>query len=246
MTVEHVGSSDSTGFQAHCPLSDSPSNAEDCSSCQSVYWAADANARWFNFYDSSSWSSGEGWWWMPTNDAVKSQAEFISASYVQQDNSSRNMMCTSSHDSNMSEEVSRTTVMLRNLPNNYTREMLLELVNSEGFEGAYDFLYLPIDFKSQAGLGYAFVNLLSPSVAQRFWKHFDGFSRWSMPTDKVCTLNWSSPHQGLAAHIERYRNSPVMHEDVSDDCKPMMFASGLRIPFPPPTKPVKAPRLRVR
>lgn len=152
----------------------------------------------------------------------------------------------SSPRSSSSAEDSMTTVMLRNLPNNYTREMLLELVNTEGFLGQYDFLYLPIDFNSQAGLGYAFVNLLSPRVARRFWNHFDGFAHWGMPSDKVCSLNWSSPHQGLASHIERYRNSPVMHEAVSDECKPMIFADGVRIPFPPPTKPVKAPRLRVR
>merc|ERR1719163_748335 len=34
------------------------------------------------------------------------------------------------------------TVMLRNLPNNYTRAMLLKLIDSEGFGGKYDFVYL--------------------------------------------------------------------------------------------------------
>ena len=48
----------------------------------------------------------------------------------------------------------RTTVMLRNMPNHYTRDMLLELVDSMGFEGCYDFAYLPVVFKPQAGLGY--------------------------------------------------------------------------------------------
>ena len=45
------------------------------------------------------------------------------------------------------------TVMLRNLPNNYSRAMLLELLDSEGFAGQYDFFYLPMDFKSRASLG---------------------------------------------------------------------------------------------
>jgi hypothetical protein len=141
---------------------------------------------------------------------------------------------------------SNTTVMIRNLPTDYTREMLLELLDSEGFAGNYDFVYLPIDFNSQGGLGYAFVNLICPVEAQRFWQQFDGFSRWALPSDKVCSLNWSSPHQGLAPHIERYRNSPVMHQDVPDNFKPMIFVDGMRIQFPPPTRPLKAPRLRVR
>jgi len=139
-----------------------------------------------------------------------------------------------------------TTVMLRNLPNNYTRTMLLELIDAEGFTGKYDFVYLPIDFNSKAGLGYGFVNLTSPLEATKFWKNFEGFSRWALPSDKVCCLNWSRPHQGLEAHIERYCNSPVMHVGVPDFCKPMIFSDGVRVPFPPPTRQVKAPRLRVR
>ena len=45
----------------------------------------------------------------------------------------------------------RTTVMLRNVPNNYTREMFLTLLDDHGFAGRYDFVYLPCDFKRQAG-----------------------------------------------------------------------------------------------
>merc|ERR1712113_887226 len=49
---------------------------------------------------------------------------------------------------------SRTTAMLRNVPNNYTRDMLLASLDSEGFAGKYDFLYLPIDYATGAGLGF--------------------------------------------------------------------------------------------
>merc|ERR1719310_457962 len=72
----------------------------------------------------------------------------------------------------------RTTVMIRNMPNNYTREMLLELVDSMGFAASYDFAYLPIDFSSQAGLGYAFINFVSADKAQLCFDVFEGFSDW--------------------------------------------------------------------
>lgn len=49
----------------------------------------------------------------------------------------------------------RTTVMLRNVPSNYTRAMLLGMLDDEGFSGCYDFLYLPVDFNSGACLGDA-------------------------------------------------------------------------------------------
>jgi hypothetical protein len=134
-----------------------------------------------------------------------------------------------------------TTVMLRNLPNNYTRAKLLKLLDEEGFSSKYDFVYLPMDFKSHASLGYAFVNLLTPDIAKQFWEAFEGFSKWSMPSQKVCSMSWSYPHQGLEAHIERYRNSPVMHEDVPEEYKPMVFQDGVLTAFPPPTKKLKAP-----
>lgn len=43
-------------------------------------------------------------------------------------------------------EDSRTTVMIKNIPNKYTQKMLLQTINKK-FAGTYDFLYLPIDFK---------------------------------------------------------------------------------------------------
>jgi phosphatidylglycerophosphate synthase len=51
-------------------------------------------------------------------------------------------------------------------------------------------------------------------------------------------------HKGLGAHIERYRNSPVMHESVPDEYKPAMYTRGVRVPFPPPTKNLRMPRIR--
>merc|ERR1712176_902633 len=69
----------------------------------------------------------------------------------------------------------RTTVMLRNIPNNYCRQMLITMLDSHGFAGRYDFLYLPIDFRRKANLGYAFINLVDTEATQALWKAFDGF-----------------------------------------------------------------------
>ena len=138
-------------------------------------------------------------------------------------------------------EDERTTVMLRNLPNNYTRATFLGMLDGEGFSGLYDFVYLPMDFDRRANLGYAFVNLCKPETVSRFWKAFDGFSKWALPTAKVCQVGWSGPYQGLQAHIERYKNSPVMHKSVPDDFKPMIFSAGMRRAFPPATKALRPP-----
>lgn len=143
-------------------------------------------------------------------------------------------------------EGSRTTVMLRNLPNDYTRDMLLNLLDEEGFNGQYNFVYLPVDFKRMAGLGYAFVNMETHECAEKIWKHFDGFKKWTLSSPKVCQVAWGEPLQGLEAHIERYRNSPVMHPDVEEMFKPVVFQNGQRTSFPAPTKRIRQPRMKYR
>ena len=45
------------------------------------------------------------------------------------------------------EKDGRTTVMLRNIPNKYTRDMILEEIDAHNFKKKYDFFYLPIDYR---------------------------------------------------------------------------------------------------
>jgi len=142
------------------------------------------------------------------------------------------------------ESIERTTVMFRNVPNDYCRDALMEMLDHEGFAGQYNFIYLPVDFRSKSGFGYAFINLVNGAIAEEFKHKFNGFSGWAVPSHKVAEVTWSHPSQGLEVHVERYRNSPVMHEAVPDAFKPAMFENGNRILFPPPTKAIRMPRIR--
>lgn len=134
-----------------------------------------------------------------------------------------------------------TTLMMRNIPNDYTRSMLLDLLDSMGVAGKYDFVYLPMDFGKMAGLGYAFVNFASHADADVARHTLHGFNQWKVQSQKVCAVCWGQPLQGFQAHVERYRSSPVMHKDVPDECKPIILQGGVRVPFPPPTKRVRYP-----
>lgn len=139
-------------------------------------------------------------------------------------------------------ECERTTVMFRNIPNNYTQDAILELLDLQGFAACYDFFYMPMDPHRNAGLGYAFINLISEEEAFRFKSHFNGFTEWQSQSQKVGEIVWSEPLQGLAAHIERYRNSPIMRASMPQSHKPLLLVDGRRIPFPAPTRRSRMPR----
>mmetsp|Transcript_1611 Transcript_1611/g.3497 ORF Transcript_1611/g.3497 Transcript_1611/m.3497 type:complete len:341 (-) Transcript_1611:136-1158(-) len=142
-------------------------------------------------------------------------------------------------------EETRTTVMVRNLPINMNRSAFMMLLDYEGFHACYDFAYMPADFSSGVGLGYGFVNFLTPAHATRCFRHFDGFvlpTVWGGANVASVCCSWSDPHQGLQEHVERYRSSPVMHASVPDEWKPIILSNGCRVPFPRPVKHIKAPK----
>jgi hypothetical protein len=149
---------------------------------------------------------------------------------------------------------SNTTIMMRGIPAGYTRARILSLFDDHGFKQCYDLVYLPIDFKSKSCFSYAFVNLVSHAEAKRFKEYFQGFKEWwtiAQTSDNVdcgeaCEADWSSAHQGLEAHVARYRNSPVLHPAVPDEFKPIIFKDGVRVDFPAQTKKSRAPRFRKR
>mmetsp|Transcript_44200 Transcript_44200/g.94794 ORF Transcript_44200/g.94794 Transcript_44200/m.94794 type:complete len:341 (-) Transcript_44200:635-1657(-) len=135
-----------------------------------------------------------------------------------------------------------TTLMLRNIPRCFHRDMLVDLLDQEGFSCDYDFLYFPYKFEIGSPEGYAFVNAVTEEAAARFAAHFANFKNWGVPYHKKCTIGWSYGAMGLDANIYRYRNSPVMHPNVPEHWKPLRRSNGVTIPFEPPTKDIKLPR----
>nr|CAB3460493.1 unnamed protein product [Digitaria exilis] len=66
-------------------------------------------------------------------------------------------------------EDSRTTLMIKNIPNKYNCKLLLAVID-ENHRGTYDFIYLPIDFKNKCNVGYAFINMTDPQHIIPFYK----------------------------------------------------------------------------
>lgn len=110
-------------------------------------------------------------------------------------------------------EPNRTTVMVRNIPNRYTKEMMMTEINRD-FQDCYDFFYLPIDFERGANIGYAFVNFVDARYIRDFYLAFHG-SKWrDFNSDKVCEVSYARI-QGLAACNEHFKHSSLMKQTVS-------------------------------
>merc|ERR1711953_819732 len=69
----------------------------------------------------------------------------------------------------------RTTLVLRNLPDGFTRAKIEELLNSQGFAKKFNFIYAPVRFETMTINGYTFVNFVSPEDAQECLRKLDGF-----------------------------------------------------------------------
>lgn len=132
-----------------------------------------------------------------------------------------------------------TTVMLLGLPEGLSRDSLLEVLDVSGFAGTYDFVYIPVNFETMVSLDHAFINMVSVEDVERLRRFVEEHS-WNPPgQEAIC---WNNKYQGLPTLIDRYRNSPMMHQFVPDACKPAIFSGGRRVPFPPPTAAIKAPK----
>lgn len=144
-----------------------------------------------------------------------------------------------------SEPSEPTTLLVSNLPRAFNRSMLIELLDAERLLIDCDLVYLPVEFKVGIGYGYAFVNFSSHQAACAALEVLDGLTASSEASLIEGALQACfSSKQGLNAHIELYRNSPVMHKSVDDEAKPALLRAGARLPFPEPTRRLRAPRAR--
>uniref|UniRef100_A0AAV1UE18 Mei2-like C-terminal RNA recognition motif domain-containing protein n=1 Tax=Peronospora matthiolae TaxID=2874970 RepID=A0AAV1UE18_9STRA len=130
-------------------------------------------------------------------------------------------------------EDKRTTLMIRNIPNKYTQQMLLTEIN-RNHRGGYDFFYLPIDFKNKCNMGYAFINFIEAAHIKAFHQEFDGQKWTNFNSEKVCAISYARL-QGKQAMIARFQNSSLLEKHES--YRPLVFGSfgsnrGKPEPFP--------------
>jgi hypothetical protein len=105
----------------------------------------------------------------------------------------------------------RSSVMIRNIPNKYTRKMILDEIDSY-FGKTYDFFYLPIDFENKCNFGYAFINFINPATVVPFCAQFDGKAWKRFKSDKKCQMCYARL-QGKEQFMSKFKDSTIWSMD---------------------------------
>ena len=101
-----------------------------------------------------------------------------------------------------------TTLMIRNIPLRFTPVTFREMIDEEGFSGRYDYLYMPMDFRSHRSLGYCFINFYDPESACEFTVKFSNRMFPSTNSDKVLAVS-AATRQGLLANVSSFKQSTL-------------------------------------
>jgi len=104
----------------------------------------------------------------------------------------------------------RTTLMIKNIPNKYTINLLRDELNTD-YDGKYDFLYLPVDSSNGCNVGYAFINLLDPMQVLMFYDTFKG-KKWNkFSSMKQCEITYAK-YQGKKELSTQYAGNSAIDE----------------------------------
>ena len=114
----------------------------------------------------------------------------------------------------LSMEDKRSTIMIKNIPNKFTREKLLELID-KNFTGTYDLFILPKDGNKNRNFGYAFINFISSYSIPYFFYVFNGKKWINTNSKKVCEITYSKI-QGRNELISHYPNKIIYFNNVLD------------------------------
>eukprot|EP00429_Kryptoperidinium_foliaceum_P070197 CAMPEP_0176074946 /NCGR_PEP_ID=MMETSP0120_2-20121206/37457_1 /TAXON_ID=160619 /ORGANISM="Kryptoperidinium foliaceum, Strain CCMP 1326" /LENGTH=241 /DNA_ID=CAMNT_0017408647 /DNA_START=1 /DNA_END=726 /DNA_ORIENTATION=+ len=123
-----------------------------------------------------------------------------------------------------SDQPLQTTLMVRNIPGDYTEETLLR---EWPIELGYDFLFLPRNSKGKANLGYAFVNFPEEAMAKAFCEQWSKARLGEGGPRKRLNIS-PADVQGLEANIRRLKDTAAQNPKARQ-CEPVIFRNGRRV-----------------
>mmetsp|Transcript_97107 Transcript_97107/g.246920 ORF Transcript_97107/g.246920 Transcript_97107/m.246920 type:complete len:405 (+) Transcript_97107:76-1290(+) len=104
------------------------------------------------------------------------------------------------------------TVMMRNLPNRYSQQMLKDEITDVGFSGSFDFLYLPIDPETNANKGYAFISFVDNLTSWDFKVAYEGKQMMRFNSNKYVSVS-PAALQGFEANYAHYATARCSRGD---------------------------------
>ena len=105
----------------------------------------------------------------------------------------------------------RTTLMIKNIPNKFNRDLLLKIID-QNFKGAYDLFILPTDANRYKNFGYAFINFTSSYYIPYFYSLFNNKKWSSTNSQKVCCITYSKI-QGRNNLLAHYPSKIIFKND---------------------------------
>ena len=102
--------------------------------------------------------------------------------------------------------------MIRNIPNKYTQDMLVDELN-RNHKHKYNFFYLPIDYNNSCNVGYAFINFIHAKFISSFYQEFNGRKWNKFNSEKICSLAYARI-QGTASLMNHFQYSSMMNHRV--------------------------------
>eukprot|EP00928_Gymnodinium_smaydae_P099140 TRINITY_DN9383_c0_g1_i1.p1 TRINITY_DN9383_c0_g1~~TRINITY_DN9383_c0_g1_i1.p1 ORF type:complete len:257 (-),score=31.77 TRINITY_DN9383_c0_g1_i1:202-972(-) len=112
----------------------------------------------------------------------------------------------------------KTSVLVKNVPYRFSREMFEAELRIAGFVDTYDYLFLPVDrFRKTKNKGYAFLNFVNDYVAYRFKCTFDShFFRLSWNPSKQLMVTPANL-QGLTDNVAHCELTKAAKQTVALD-----------------------------
>lgn len=143
------------------------------------------------------------------SESCSSEAKSTPAATTGSQNESENETVAERKPSEEESEVKPiTTMMICDIPCRKTTAQVLEAIDSFGFAGTYDLIYMPPQkgfrrANHSQNMGYAFINFKTPEWAAEFCKVFQNYS---FPNSCSTKLTYAK-----AAHRQGYQDTMELH-----------------------------------
>jgi hypothetical protein len=169
---------------------------------------------------------------------IRSAGEVLSTQALIPDKKSQSANSTLTEAAITSEVIS--TIMVRNIPGRYLPHSLRADIDKAGFEGLYDFFYMPCDVSARVNLGYCFINFRNNELVPLFLEGFHGKQFPRYRSSKLLEVT-SAKIQGFHRNVDSLMKSSVVSL-LPDEFKPVMLMDEMFVPFPSPPKRARTSR----